>query len=329
MDRTVRALLALAIAGVVASSATFVTAAGVVKVWIDEPLPGDVRALAPAPVTVHAASDVGINKVRFLVDGSPAAEVPAQTGDLATITWTWQPPGLGTHVLTAFAISMDGMASAPTSVAVTFVERGFLPPTPAPSGSTPPRETAASSLPPGVTPPPVVTPPPGPTLPPGATPAPTPHVTLPPGATPTPTPAPTKSPKPSPTPTKTPTPTPTPTRPPAATPTPTPAPCIPGSATLLSPEYGAAIGESQPDLEWTYNGRCLVFEWQVEVSTSSSFNDLVALGVVPGNQDYWPVDVTLQACVDYWWRVVGFGGSGQIGAYSANGLFHVIGRSCP
>ena len=104
----------------VASTAIVLAVTGT-KAWIDQPLPGSVAAFGPTPVTVHAASDVGVATIRFLVDGVPAEEVAAPTGDLVAVAWTWQPPSLGLHLLTVVARATDGSSSDPVSVAVTFM----------------------------------------------------------------------------------------------------------------------------------------------------------------------------------------------------------------
>jgi hypothetical protein len=316
MDRRARATLA-AVLLALAGSAALVIGAPTTRAWIDQPLPGATLPFAPASVDIHAASDTGIDRIAVLVDGLPAPDVDAPAGDLVHVAWTWSPPSPGEHLLTIIAWANGGVPSAPVSVAVTFVGRdGVAPTTPPSSPTASGLESPGAGQSPGASQSPGAGQSPGGTRPPGPSAAPTPGSSSPPGSTPKPT----ATPKPS---------QPGPTPSPRVTPAPTQPPCEPQGPTLLSPEYDAAINESQPDLEWSYDGRCLVSEWHVEVSLSNTFNDLVAMGVVPGGQDYWSVDVVLEACVNHWWRVSGIGEeSGEPGEPSATYLFHVIGRSC-
>lgn len=294
MELTTRRVASLLVVAAFVASATLVAAAGKPKVWIDQPLPGDVLPLAPAAVTIHAASDVGTASVGFLVDGLPVAELAAPTGDLVTVAWLWQPPGLGTHLLTVVAHGMDGVPSDAVSVGVTFVDASDLPPTPPPLGESP-----------------------GPSRDPGATPPP---ATSTPGATSGPNPTPTKPPK-----TQPPGPTPTPTRPP------TPPPCQPQGPDLLEPEYDAAVGTGTPTFVWSDNNppSCQPIEFHIQISESNQFDELVMADMVPGDENSWTAPEGLLTCVDYWWRVLPMGESGEFGEPSATFLFHIIGRECP
>ncbi|NJD29066.1 MAG: hypothetical protein FIA92_12320, partial [Chloroflexi bacterium] len=122
-------------AALVAWSLAAALVAGATKpvAWIDQPLPGSVLPLGPTSVTIHAASDVGIAKVRLLGDGIPVGELPAPPGDLVTLDWTWVPPAPGIHLLTVVADGTDGSPSDPVSVAVTFLEGDGPAPTAPPS----------------------------------------------------------------------------------------------------------------------------------------------------------------------------------------------------
>jgi hypothetical protein len=174
-----RAILPILAAAIIASSLPAVLAAGATKpkAWIDRPLPGQILPLGPTVVTVHAASDLGIAKVRILVEGIPAAELTAPTGDLVTFDWTWQPPGPGSQLLTIVAEATGGSPSEPVSVAVTFVDGD---------------EPAATATP--------ASPRPADSPVPTASPEPSANATPKPNPSPKPTPRPTPKPKPTPTP---------------------------------------------------------------------------------------------------------------------------------
>jgi hypothetical protein len=293
-------------------------AASPTKAWIDQPLPGAVLVFGPTPVTVHAASDSGIAKVRFLVDGNPTATVPAPGGDLVTVTWTWVPVSAGEHLLTAVADAVDGIPSDPVSVAVTFVGRDELPPSAPPLATGTPGSSPGASG--GATTAPGATPTAGPT---GGQSTPTPLPTSTSGATP----APTRTPGPTAAPTLAP--TPPPTAAPTPTPTSTPVPCTPPAPDLLFPSDGAALNEATPTFEWAYfdGTLCPPSSFRVDISESRTFDTIAMQGIVAGDQFYWTSDPGLIACVTYSWRVVPLGG--VVGTPSVARTFHLIGRECP
>ena len=290
------------VALLVASSTLWVAtvlAAAKVKVWIDQPLPGAVLALAPAPVTVHAAADAGVFSVRFLVDGLPADQLASPAGDLVTVEWTWVPPGIGQHLLTVIALASDGSSSDPVSVGVTFVDAEDVARTPPPSESIAPTATT-----------------PGATAPPGATTTPTEPATPKPAATPRVTLQPTRPPQ-----------TPHPTPPP--TPQVTPA-CTPEPPTLSYPDSDAELQEPTPTLEWLYLEipiDCLPSGFRIQISTARDFSAIVMTGQAPSTQWYWTTDPGLATCVDYYWRVRALAEDGHAGPPSDVRWFHLAGRT--
>jgi hypothetical protein len=286
MGLTMRRLAAVSAAIVVMSAAlaAAVAAAGKPRAWIDQPLPGAILALGPTPVTVHAADDGGIASVRISVDGQPASELPAAGGDLVTVQWSWAAASLGTHLLTVVAVNAAGTPSDPVSVAVTFVARDDLPPTPPPTPSTEPLPT--------------------PTL--VATPGPTP----PPGATPSPTPTPTRTPSPTPSPTPTPTPTPSPT------PSPTPTPCpVPAPVNDAPPDGETYYDSVAPEYSWTWSGnQACITNMVLVLDLDQQVNDYdpdwhLEFVLSPSARSYQP-DVVLvpdpsewNGCGFYFWHV--------------------------
>jgi len=287
------------------ASVSLVGAATKSKAWIDQPLPGAILPFGPTAVTLHAASPVGISQVRVLVDGVPETNLPAPTGELVTLDWTWQPPGPGLHLLTVVADATDGLVSDPASVAVTFVAREDLPPTPPPPETPPPASPTASGA---------------PTSSPG---------TASPGPTPTP---------PRPTPTPAPTPAPTPIPAPTPTPAPTPPPCIPDAPTLDFPtDFVILEPYAAVTFLWFYSPdpTCLASQLLVIDVPAHLYDGTDQFEIALGGRarQYEHVDGFLpdptdgELCGHYHWWIVASNSDGD-GEQSAPGSFKVCsGRS--
>lgn len=296
-SRRTAPLAALLVVALV-TSVGLVAAATKPKVWIDQPLPGAVLPVGPTAVTIHAAAPLGIVKVRALVDGLPVAELPAPTGDLVTIPWTWPVETAGERLLTVVAEGTDGLSSDPVSVVVTFVAPRQ--PEPSPSAVPSPGESAAASA----TPPPSTSP----SAPPRSTPGPTA------GPTPAPTPKPTPAPTPKPTP----------------SPRPTPPPCVPAAPLLLLPENGTGV-DDPPTFEWLVDSPgCEPTGHRIQVSSSRTFDSIVMSATLPADQTYWTPDAGgLVPCETYAWRVRSRAPNGDFGPWSEIWTFYIRSRTCP
>ena len=276
------------------------------KAWIDQPLPGAVLVFGPTPVTVHAASDSGIAKVRLPRRRQPDRRAPATGGDLVMVVWTWTPATPGQHLpdgrrrgrrrhpvrsrLGGGHVRRAGGAAALGAAVATGSPRS----SPGASGGAttapgrhadggPHRRGVDAEADPDTS---------------GTTPSPTrtPARRLPDGCRP-------RSPRPR--------------HPrlhrwstPTATPRPTPTPCAPPAPNLLFPSDGAALNEATPTFEWAVLRRHDLPAGQLpgrdlRVAHVRHDGDAGHRGGRPVLLDERP---GLIACVTYSWRVVPLGG---------------------
>jgi hypothetical protein len=174
MRRRAAGLALAAVIGLLAVSGAVAAPPGKPHAWFDAPLPGATLPLATYQVVVHAADESGVAKVRFQVDGTPAAtQAPSGPGDLVVVSWSWTPASEGAHMITAVAEGIDGSLSDPVAVGVIVdADAGALPTPDISPGESASGEPTATPLASGATPGPTATS--GPTATPRPTPVPTP-----------------------------------------------------------------------------------------------------------------------------------------------------------
>lgn len=142
------------------------------------------------------------------------------------------------------------------------------------------------------------------------------------GSTPTlpPTPPPTQAP-----PTTTPSVTPSqssapPTQPPACTQVVAPDPAAPPNRSTVT--------TVTPVLDWRYGGPCTPGGFEVQVSWSRAFTEIVRSGTTGGSTTQWTVSPALADCTTYYWRVRAVS-AGTTGAWSDPYGFDVAVGRCP
>ncbi len=140
-------VLAVATALVGLLTASVAVAPDSARVWIDDPLPGNVLELGPVGIVAHAFDPVGVAAVAISVDGQVIAEVaPSAYGDrFVIVRMQWDPPGPGTYLLQAQGRSTDG-GLGPVTSAVIEIE-GAEPTT----TTTQPHATTTTTVPPTTT----------------------------------------------------------------------------------------------------------------------------------------------------------------------------------